>query len=33
VTKGVQPPKFTEITDAVLLTRENFKVELKKKGL
>ena len=33
VSKGVQPPKFTEIVDAVLLTRENFKVELKKKGL
>jgi len=33
VTKGVQPPKFTEVTDVVLITRDNFKVELKKKGL
>ncbi|WJV55844.1 arabinose ABC transporter substrate-binding protein [Pectobacteriaceae bacterium CE70] len=33
VTKGIAPPKFTEVTDVVLITRDNFKVELKKKGL
>lgn len=33
VTKGVEPEKFTEVTDVVLITRENFKVELEKKGL
>ncbi|TKI05666.1 arabinose ABC transporter substrate-binding protein [Martelella alba] len=33
VTKGVEPPKFTEVTDVVLITRDNFKAELKKKGL
>lgn len=33
VTKGVEPPKFTEVTDVVLITRDNFKEELKKKGL
>ena len=33
VVKGVAPAKFTEVTDAVLITRANFKVELKKKGL
>ncbi|WP_417068782.1 arabinose ABC transporter substrate-binding protein [Niveibacterium terrae] len=33
VAKGVAPAKFTEVTDAVLITRANFKVELKKKGL
>jgi len=33
VTKGVEPPKFTEVTDVVLITRDNFKVELDKKGL
>ncbi|MFA3761036.1 arabinose ABC transporter substrate-binding protein [Yersinia sp. 2544 StPb PI] len=33
VTKGVEPPKFTEVTDVVLITRDNFKVELEKKGL
>ncbi|QZN97631.1 arabinose ABC transporter substrate-binding protein [Symbiopectobacterium purcellii] len=33
VTKGVEPQKFTEVTDVVLITRENFKEELKKKGL
>lgn len=33
VTKNIEPPKFTEVTDVVLITRENFKEELKKKGL
>lgn len=33
VTKGVEPPKFTEVTDVVLITRDNFKQELDKKGL
>jgi ABC-type sugar transport system, periplasmic component len=33
VAKGVEPAKFTEVTDVVLITRDNFKVELKKKGL
>nr|NMN91667.1 L-arabinose-binding protein [Brenneria salicis ATCC 15712 = DSM 30166] len=33
VTNGVEPQKFTEVTDVVLITRENFKVELAKKGL
>ena len=33
VTKGVEPPKFTEVTDVVLITRDNFKAELQKKGL
>ncbi|WP_320150794.1 arabinose ABC transporter substrate-binding protein [uncultured Tolumonas sp.] len=33
VVKGVEPAKFTEVTDVVLITRDNFKVELKKKGL
>ena len=33
VTKGEEPPKFTAVTDAVLITRENFKEELAKKGL
>ncbi|WP_281173993.1 arabinose ABC transporter substrate-binding protein [Andreprevotia chitinilytica] len=33
VAKGKEPQKFTEVTDAVLITRDNFKVELKKKGL
>lgn len=33
VTKNVEPEKFTEVTDVVLITRENFKVELEKKGL
>ncbi len=33
VTKGVEPPKFTEVTDVVLITRDNFKTELQKKGL
>lgn len=33
VTKGVEPPGFTEVTDVVLITRDNFKEELAKKGL
>ncbi|ARU95407.1 arabinose ABC transporter substrate-binding protein [Tatumella citrea] len=33
VTKGQQPAAFTEVTDVVLITRDNFKQELKKKGL
>lgn len=33
VTKGEEPPKFTAVTDVVLITRENFKEELAKKGL
>lgn len=33
VTKGTEPPKFTEVTDVVLITRDNFKTELAKKGL
>jgi L-arabinose transport system substrate-binding protein len=33
LTKGVEPPKFTEVTDVVLITRDNFKAELQKKGL
>lgn len=33
VVKGVEPAKFTEVTDVVLIKRENFKEELKKKGL
>ncbi|WP_192456934.1 arabinose ABC transporter substrate-binding protein [Musicola keenii] len=33
VTKGAEPPKFTEVTDVVLITRDNFKTELQKKGL
>lgn len=33
VSKGVEPEKFTEVTDVVLITRDNFKEELKKKGL
>ena len=33
VTKGAEPEKFTEVTDVVLITRDNFKVELDKKGL
>ena len=32
VTKGVEPPKFTAVTDVVLITRDNFKEELAKKG-
>ncbi|PVZ83967.1 sugar ABC transporter substrate-binding protein [Serratia sp. S1B] len=33
VNKGEEPAKFTEVTDVVLITRDNFKTELKKKGL
>jgi L-arabinose transport system substrate-binding protein len=33
IVKGAEPVKYTEVADVVLLTRENFKVELKKKGL
>lgn len=33
VTKDVEPAKFTEVTDVVLITRDNFKAELEKKGL
>ncbi len=33
VSKEVEPPKFTEVTDVVLITRDNFKEELAKKGL
>ncbi|OOF51058.1 sugar ABC transporter substrate-binding protein [Rodentibacter genomosp. 1] len=33
VKEGVEPPKYTPIGDPVLLTRENFKLELEKKGL
>lgn len=32
-TKGVEPEKFTEVTDVVLITRDNFRAELEKKGL
>ncbi|EGW2928766.1 arabinose ABC transporter substrate-binding protein [Shigella flexneri] len=33
VAKDVETPKFTEVTDVVLITRDNFKEELEKKGL
>ena len=33
VVNDVEPAKFTEVTDVVLITRNNFKVELQKKGL
>ncbi|MGO1190978.1 arabinose ABC transporter substrate-binding protein [Vibrio casei] len=33
VSKDVEPEKFVEVTDAVLITRDNFKQELEKKGL
>lgn len=33
VTKDVEPAKFTEVTDVVLITRDNFKAELERKGL
>ena len=33
VTKDAEPPKFTAVTDVVLITRDNFKEELAKKGL
>lgn len=31
--RNQEPPLFTEVTDAVLITRDNFKEELEKKGL
>lgn len=31
VAKGVEPTKFTEVTDVVLITRDNFKEELEEK--
>ncbi len=33
VEDGVQPKKFVEVTDVVLITRDNYKAELAKKGL
>ena len=33
VAKNAEPPKFVEVADTVLITRDNFKSELKKKGL
>lgn len=33
VTDDIQPEKFVEVTDVVLITRDNFKDELAKKGL
>ncbi len=33
VTNNNEPQKFTEVTDVVLITRDNFKAELAKKGL
>ncbi|MGQ0286703.1 substrate-binding domain-containing protein [Pasteurellaceae bacterium 22721_9_1] len=33
IKEGVEPPKYTPIGNPVLLTRENFKEELLKKGL
>ncbi|KPC53866.1 L-arabinose-binding periplasmic protein precursor [Amantichitinum ursilacus] len=33
VANNKAPAKFTEVTDAVLITRDNYKDELKKKGL
>jgi len=33
VEDGAEPPKFVEVTDVVLITRDNFKEELAKKGL
>lgn len=33
IKNGVEPEKFTAVQDVVLLTRENFKKELAKKGL
>lgn len=33
VVNGAEPANFTEVTDVVLITRDNFKVELQKKGL
>lgn len=33
VKNDVEPQKFVEVTDVVLITRDNFKDELAKKGL
>ncbi len=33
VKEDVEPQKFVEVTDVVLITRDNFKAELEKKGL
>lgn len=33
VEEGIAPKKFVEVTDVVLITRDNFKEELAKKGL
>ena len=33
VVNDAEPEKFTEVTDVVLIKRDNFKEELKKKGL
>ncbi|MDW1988170.1 arabinose ABC transporter substrate-binding protein, partial [Vibrio sp. 811] len=33
VKEDVQPEKFVEVTDVVLITRDNFREELQKKGL
>ena len=33
VTEGIEPPKYTAVEDVVLITRDNFKQELEKKGL
>ncbi|SJL85049.1 arabinose ABC transporter substrate-binding protein [Vibrio palustris] len=33
VKDGVEPKKFVEVTDVVLITRDNYKAELAKKGL
>lgn len=33
VTEGIEPEKYIAVKDVVLLTRENFKAELDKKGL
>jgi len=33
VVEDIAPPKFVEVTDAVLITQDNYLAELKKKGL
>ncbi|WP_026971572.1 substrate-binding domain-containing protein [Aliagarivorans marinus] len=33
VSEDVEPEKFVEVTDVVLITRDNFRAELEKKGL
>ena len=33
IVNGVEPPLYTAVTDVVLITRENYKEELQKKGL